>query len=600
VEVGQWVQPPSINTRIRVIQANTPSYRFYVPPFVDSVVDSAIVDRVPCASIVDSELVIRTVVDSVSDSIVDACLSNFHACISFSREGNGPCFCCFCVLLNSHACYSWRKQKFVGDSEARCFRGLEEEHVAMMEEFVEGVARKMVDEAKEKAGKDDEEAEMKEEAEKDDEEAEKDEEAEMKEEAEKDDEEAEKDEEAEMKEEAEKDDEEAEKDEEAGMKAKGKGKADEEVKKEAARESEKGVEEEELDSESTWADIVEANQVSGDIEDEMEQAFGHNFGFPTTRRPIDYRRTLDCSAEPAVMADWLEASRITVGDLPRSQRTKALQLLWTWRDLFCDSLETLPATDLIYHRIPTKRDYKPIRSKPRLSTAEEVAWLHAHIPSMEKAGIIDRVDSPWSAPSRFVRKKNNSLRLTHTFCPINNATIKSNYPMRRVEPILNNLMQPRFSMFWWTDAANGYWAVPVWPPHVFKTAFSCALGQFAYKRMGQGLTGAPMTYSRLKDLMAGPIPEPNAEPAISGITVDGSAAFEYFVDDDMGAAVSFEDQFRFLHDSYFPRIAWSKLTLSPAKSAFFMPRVEGLGFVGGPLGLRPSADKVNVTGTPQT
>jgi hypothetical protein len=134
VEVGQWVQPPSINTRIRVIQANTPSYRFYVPPFVDSVVDSAIVDRVPCASIVDSELVIRTVVDSVSDSIVDACLSNFHACISFSREGNGPCFCCFCVLLNSHACYSWRKQKFVGDSEARCFRGLEEEHVVMMEE----------------------------------------------------------------------------------------------------------------------------------------------------------------------------------------------------------------------------------------------------------------------------------------------------------------------------------------------------------------------------------------------------------------------------------------------------------------------------------
>jgi hypothetical protein len=518
VEVGQWVQPPSINTRIRVIQANTPSYRFYVPPYVSSnvvdsdcvvsasvgatvasspVVDSAIVDSVPVvhSAIVDRIPVDAIVVGSASDGTADACFSNFHACMSFSREGNGPCFCCFCLLLNNHACYSWRKQKFVG--EAWCFRGLEEKHVVMVEEFMEGVARRMVEEAE----------------------------------------------------------------------------------KGAASESEKGVDEDE----------VEANQVS---EDEMEQAFGHNFGFPTTRRPIDYRRILDCSVEPAVMADWLEASRITVGDLPQSQRNKALQLLWTWRDIFCDSLETLPATDLIYHRIPTKRDCKPIRSKPRLSTAEEVAWLHANIPSMEKAGIIDRVDSPWSAPSRFLRKKNNSLRLTHTFCPINEATIKSNYPMRRVEPILNNLMQPRFSMFWWTDAANGYWAVPVWPPHVFKTAFSCALGQFAYKRMGQGLTGAPMTYSRLKDLMAGPIPEPNAEPAISGITLDGSAAFEYFVDDDMGAAVSFEDQFRFLHDSYFPRIAWAKLTLSPAKSAFFMPRVEGLGFVGGPLGLRPSADKV--------
>jgi hypothetical protein len=242
----------------------------------------------------------------------------------------------------------------------------------------------------------------------------------------------------------------------------------------------------------------------------MEQAFGHNFGFPTTRRPVDYRRPLISPVSEEAEA-WVEASGITIGsDLDQRQRDHALQLLWTWKDIFCDDLATLPATDLIYHCIPTRRNCKPVRSKPRLSTAEEVAWLHGHIPAMEKAGIIDRLDSPSSAPSRFVMKKNNSLRLTHTFCPINDATMKSNYPMRRVEPILNNLMQPRFSMFWWTDASNAYWAVPVWPPHVFKTAFSCALGQFAYKRMGQGLTGAPMTYSRLEDLMAGPIPEPTS------------------------------------------------------------------------------------------
>jgi hypothetical protein len=640
VEVGQWVQPPSINTRIRVIQANTPSYRFYVPPYVSS-------------NVVDS--------DCVVSASVDACLSDFRACMFDGRDVNGACCHCYlCLLLNVHACYSWRKQKFV--EKAQCFRGVAAQHIILIAEFMEGVVRRLVDEASEEVEKKEEKvvAEVEEKMDKkgknvgesrekangeevmeqaeqvigktvgeveqarqekqkevdrevvertvekekrrvirEREKAEKGIRGEAEQEVEwrQNDEEEEAmmvDEKAigevvnrasgEEGKEVEKMAEEKTKTREGKIKGEKDGKeADEVMKKEAARESEKGVDEDE----------VEANQVSGDIEDEMEQAFGHNFGFPTTRRPIDYRRTLDCSVDSTVMEAWLGASGITVGSgLDPRQRNEALQLLWTWRDIFCDSLETLPATDLIYHRIPTKRDCKPIRSKPRLSTAEEVAWLHAHIPSMEKAGIIDRVDSPWSAPSRFVRKKNNSLRLTHTFCPINNATIKSNYPMRRVEPILNNLMQPRFSMFWWTDAANGYWAVPVWPPHVFKTAFSCALGQFAYKRMGQGLTGAPMTYSRLKDLMAGPIPEPNAEPAISGITLDGSAAFEYFADDDMGAAVSFEDQFRFLHDSYFPRIAWAKLTLSPGKSAFFMPRVEGLGFVGGPLGLRPSADKV--------
>jgi hypothetical protein len=101
-----------------------------------------------------------------------------------------------------------------------------------------------------------------------------------------------------------------------------------------------------------------------------------------------------------------------------------------------------------------------------------------------------------------------------------------------------------------------------------------------------------MAYSPLKDLMAGPIPEPNAEPPRLGITADGTSAFEYFVRDDMGASVSFERQLEFLHEVYFPRIAWSKLTLSPGKSSFFMPRVMGLGFVGEPLGLQPSADKV--------
>jgi hypothetical protein len=84
----------------------------------------------------------------------------------------------------------------------------------------------------------------------------------------------------------------------------------------------------------------------------------------------------------------------------------------------------------------------------------------------------------------------------------------------------------------------------------------------------------------------------HAERPISGIAPDGNSAFEYFLDDDMAASVSFEAQFRFLHESYFPRIAWSKLTLSPAKSSFLMPRVDGLKFVGGPLGLRTSADKV--------
>jgi hypothetical protein len=152
-------------------------------------------------------------------------------------------------------------------------------------------------------------------------------------------------------------------------------------------------------------------------EDEMEQAFGPNFGFPTNRRPVDYRRPLISPVSEDAEA-WLEASGITIGELPQPQGDQALQLLWMWKDIFCHELATLPATDLIYHSSPSRRYCKPVRSNRRLSTAEEVAWLQEHITAMEKAGVIDRIDSPWSAPSRFVRKKNNSLRLTHTYCPM--------------------------------------------------------------------------------------------------------------------------------------------------------------------------------------
>jgi hypothetical protein len=452
VEVGQWVQPPSTNTRIRVIQANAPSFRFYVPPYVDSAFVSA------------ADALIRFTPDfSVGHThgiaaygAFDACCSAFHSCTLFSRGCNGSCG--LCLLLNSDAYWSGRKAKFVG--EEKCYRGLTVEHAVMVPEFMEGVIGRMVEEGKKKA--------------------------------------VERVEKAVEEEGAKAVGEENGGVEEKGVEGKGVGEGQEVVEGtgvEGEREAVEGksTNEEEVGDQSGFRagarrtqppadgipssglsagcilasppslpagsadahNLQESNSVEAAVErqaseDEMEQAFGHNLGFPTTRRPIEYRRTLNgnVNVNSTVMEEWLEASGITIGaDLDQHQREKAMQLLWTWKDIFCDDLATLPATDLIYHRIPTRRDCRPVRSKPRLSTAEEVAWLREHIPAMEKAGIIDRVDSPWSAPSRFVRKKNNSLRLTHTFCPINDATIKSNYPMQRVEPILNNLMQPRFSMF---------------------------------------------------------------------------------------------------------------------------------------------------------
>ena len=153
---------------------------------------------------------------------------------------------------------------------------------------------------------------------------------------------------------------------------------------------------------------------------------------------------------------------------------------------------------------------------------------------MLEAGVITFTSSPWSAKSRFVVKASGDLRPVHQFCALNEATIKSNYPMkatiksnypmRRVEPILNNLMQPRFKVYWRADDSNGFFSVPMYLPHAYKTGFSCFLGQFCYLRMAQGLCGAPHTFAQLKDYMGASIPSPNPEPAVFDIMESDSGA----------------------------------------------------------------------------
>ena len=129
----------------------------------------------------------------------------------------------------------------------------------------------------------------------------------------------------------------------------------------------------------------------------------------------------------------------------------------------------------------------------------------------------------------------------------------------------------------------------MWKNHIYKTAFVCVFGQLAYTRMGQGLTGSPRTFAKLKDIFAGPIPSPHPEPALQD--VDG-IGFAHFVDNDLGAVSGFDAMFDFLHNHYFPRQAWAKFTLSPAKSYFFVEDIRVLGSHLSSTGLRPSLDKV--------
>jgi hypothetical protein len=77
---------------------------------------------------------------------------------------------------------------------------------------------------------------------------------------------------------------------------------------------------------------------------------------------------------------------------------------------------------------------------------------------MEEAGIIVRGNSDWDAKTKFPPKKKGSdqLRVVHNFIPLNNYTIKPQYPMHLIDEVLENIIQPRYTTWFSADASNGY------------------------------------------------------------------------------------------------------------------------------------------------
>lgn len=343
-----------------------------------------------------------------------------------------------------------------------------------------------------------------------------------------------------------------------------------------------------------------------------ESVFGYqNPSFPTTRRPV--RRPLgELTPEYVCQArEWVKQVGIVIGPLEPEEEMRALQVLYLWKDVFVEKIGDLPATDLVTHTIPTYPGAKPYRAKDPIYAADEVRWQSIMLPEMVGTVIQPGV-SPWATKTTWVDKKDTTvdsvgrwpLRMVHTYCPLNNATIKTSYPMKRIEPILEDLSRPGRKYFFSADAAYGFYAIPIHPEHAYKSAFNSILGQFYYIRMPMGLTGAPATYARLKDLTFGYFPEPNPEPPVIAALLEAQGnhkygehhvsrrvGFKYFCDDDYGAADSFDDMVWFLQEWYFPRIKWAKLTLKPSKSSFFVPRIEPLGMVVDSSGLRASAKK---------
>lgn len=349
----------------------------------------------------------------------------------------------------------------------------------------------------------------------------------------------------------------------------------------------------------------------------------HPATFPTKRRPV--RRKLDRTTPIATVDDCLNGSRVTIGSMAVTdeQRTFAKRILYTWKDLFATDVTEIRKTDLVEHRIPLNPGARPYQARQHLYTPEERQWFDENLPKLLEANIICFCDSPWSAKSKFVRKTNGKLRFVNVFCPLNKATAKAVYPMQRSEVVTDTILRDGCNVFFACDGSNGYWGVPTAQADIYKTAFTTPNGQFAWTRIGQGLTGGPFTYSKFGNIAYGRIPAPEEEPALHGThnlpprqrpysaedtdrmdlqpeeptgnpVLGEKVNFSFFMDDSYGSASSFDAMAQFLHYHFFPRCEWAPMALNPEKSVFFAEKIEILGMTGSRFGLRPNDRKLEV------
>ena len=126
---------------------------------------------------------------------------------------------------------------------------------------------------------------------------------------------------------------------------------------------------------------------------------------------------------------------------------------------------------------------------------DKLAKLKEYLKELIDKEFIVPSQSPVAAPVFFVKKPDGSLRLVVDYRPLNKITIKDDYPIPKIQDLINRLGKAK----WFTkiDLQKGYYQVEIAEEDRWKSAFKTRYGTFQFLVMPFGLSGAPATFQRL-------------------------------------------------------------------------------------------------------
>ena len=171
--------------------------------------------------------------------------------------------------------------------------------------------------------------------------------------------------------------------------------------------------------------------------------------------------------------------------------------LYSNMDMFALDDE-LGCTSLVQHEIDTS-DNSPTKQHFRRVPFVHREKISQMIDDMLEKGIIQPSSSPWASPIVLVPKKDGQLRFCVDYRKLNSVTKKDQYPLPRVEDILDTL--GGMCYFSTLDLASGYWQIGMSEEVCQKSAFVTHHGLHEFVHMPFELCNAPATFQRLMEVV---------------------------------------------------------------------------------------------------
>jgi hypothetical protein len=166
-------------------------------------------------------------------------------------------------------------------------------------------------------------------------------------------------------------------------------------------------------------------------------------------------------------------------------------LIQQFAELFSVPTE-LPPPRACEHSIPLIEGAAPVQVGPYRYAPKLKDEIEKQIKEMLKNGLIKKSSSPFSSSVLLVNKKDNTWRFCVDYRHLNAITIKSKYPVPVIYEFLDELANG--SWFSCLDLRAGFHQLRLKPGEEFKTAFQTHFGQFEFRVMAFGLTGAPVSF----------------------------------------------------------------------------------------------------------